>query len=911
MDHDIDIARALDTIAEEISTKNMHSELPFELQFYNEGGKELSDQLITTLRAAMRAWVVKQDLENRIFRIARMVIKYGDCFFQKTSDFKKWRFIAPRDILGIEIDEMGVIVAYHVRKGVVDGRTASLNYQTDVIPAAGIIHFTLSDSMGPSAPFGESVLAPIVRTFRQLGMLEDSMLIYRIVRAPERRVFYVDVGNMPAQRVQQYLDKIKNDIRQKRTPNGADANNPVVDGSYNPQCLTLDTRIPLLDGRTLSLSQMIVEHEGGKQNWVYSCDPLTGEVVPGIVSWAGVTRKNAQLVKITLDSGEVITCTPDHKFPVFGKGFVEAQDLQSDYSLISFNTRDKSLSADADRSYQQVFDHATNEWRFTHRLVAEYFSGTEVCPAFTHNDVYAVLPKTTVHHVDYDRRNNEPTNLVWMHKKDHFQFHSDNKKKYWSEMSVEQRAVLSEKVSVGLKRYFATRPAEEKAAHSVRSAETFTKFWDEFRGTERHAEMNKKAQLTKAARRAAGVKYINHGNTKFNGTQPLSVSRMTLGVIVDILKSADLNLKEFMEAANANEKAIALLKQDNMLTGEFTVSKFGGTFTAKTMKCIYDTYGYRNWKHFKECALQYNHKVVSVEFLTESQDTGCITVDGDHVYHDHHTFALESGVFTRNSMQEDFFFPVTANGRGSRVETLPGGTGLGENADLLYFQEKIFRGLRVPMSYMMSKDGAGGGVYNDGKVGVAFIEEMRFANYVKRFQNKIEHVFTQQFKDFLKSSQIKVDSDIFTLRLPDPQNFALYRQAALDAELINTFNSADNIKYLSKQFILQRYLGLTDEEIKQNEELLMNERSIIEGAEVPTSQQMYDPAVYENREAVKVEAPEPEAPPEEAPPEEDIPPEEAPPEEPPADETPEVDLTAEEPPEEEAPKEKPAKEPKP
>ena len=112
MDHDIDIARALDTIAEEISTKNMHSELPFELQFYNEGGKELSDQLITTLRAAMRAWVVKQDLENRIFRIARMVIKYGDCFFQKTSDFKKWRFIAPRDILGIEIDEMGVIVAY-------------------------------------------------------------------------------------------------------------------------------------------------------------------------------------------------------------------------------------------------------------------------------------------------------------------------------------------------------------------------------------------------------------------------------------------------------------------------------------------------------------------------------------------------------------------------------------------------------------------------------------------------------------------------------------------------------------------------------------------------------------------------------------------------------------------------------
>jgi DNA gyrase subunit B len=54
---------------------------------------------------------------------------------------------------------------------------------------------------------------------------------------------------------------------------------------------------------------------------------LTGEFAPGKITWAGVSRPDAQVMRITLDNGETVTCTPDHKFPVWNKGLVKAEEL--------------------------------------------------------------------------------------------------------------------------------------------------------------------------------------------------------------------------------------------------------------------------------------------------------------------------------------------------------------------------------------------------------------------------------------------------------------------------------------------------------------------------------------------------------------------------------------------------------
>jgi hypothetical protein len=220
-------------------------------------------------------------------------------------------------------------------------------------------------------------------------------------------------------------------------------------------------------------------------------------------------------------------------------------------------------------------------------------------------------------------------------------------------------------------------------------------------------------------------------------------------------------------------------------------------------------------------------------------DVGCITVDGEHKYHTHHTFALEAGVFTKNSMMEDYFFSQGTSGRGSRVETLAGGAGLDQLADLEYFKKGLLAGLRVPTSYINGSDG-GGSQYNDGKVGVAYIEELRFANMIKRYQLNFEETYNQQFKLYLKHSGIVADDNIFDIRLPDPQNFALYRQSAINSELISTFAQADGIKYLSKRFILDKFLCLTEDEKQINEMLVRQERGLGEEDDDDAVRKIYD-----------------------------------------------------------------------
>jgi hypothetical protein len=148
-----------------------------------------------------------------------------------------------------------------------------------------------------------------------------------------------------------------------------------------------------------------------------------------------------------------------------------------------------------------------------------------------------------------------------------------------------------------------------------------------------------------------------------------------------------------------------------------------------------------------------------------------------------------------------------------------------------------------------------GSTVNDGKVGVAYMEERIFANYVMRLQAQIQEVFDEQFKTYLKVTGINIDSELFKLKLAEPQNFALYRQAALDTDLIAAFKSIEDTPFMSKRFMMKRYLGLTEDDIQINEALLAQERKIEDVLAVDKIQQTYDPQVYENREKVQVEQP--------------------------------------------------------
>ena len=175
------------------------------------------------------------------------------------------------------------------------------------------------------------------------------------------------------------------------------------------------------------------------------------------------------------------------------------------------------------------------------------------------------------------------------------------------------------------------------------------------------------------------------------------------------------------------------------------------------------------------------------------------------------------------SSNEDYFFPQTAEGRGSKVDTLPGGTNLGEITDLRYFTNKLFRALRIPASYLPTTIDEAPNTVSDGKVGTAYIQELRFNEYCKRLQSSIIESFDTEFKLWLSSMGINIDSSVFELKFNSPQNFAAYRQSELDTARVSTFATLQEVPYLSKRFAMKRFLGMTQEEITENEQLWKEE----------------------------------------------------------------------------------------
>ena len=197
------------------------------------------------------------------------------------------------------------------------------------------------------------------------------------------------------------------------------------------------------------------------------------------------------------------------------------------------------------------------------------------------------------------------------------------------------------------------------------------------------------------------------------------------------------------------------------------------------------------------------------------------------------------------SINEDYFFPQTAEGRGSKVEILQGGQNLGEIDDLRYFTNKLFRALRIPSSYLPTGSDDGGSNFNDGRVGTAYIQELRFNKYCERLQSLLNEPFDTEFKLYLHNEGINVDNNIFELKFNPPQNFASYRQAEMDTARVNTFNTMMAIPYISKRFAMERFLGLTKEEIAQNA-TQWKEENVDEGVALNASSELRGAGITAN-----------------------------------------------------------------
>jgi len=478
MDSDSEVNAALDILAEFCTQINGENGTPFEIFFKDNA----TQPEIKVLRKYLQQWTKLNKFNNRIFKIVRNAFKFGDCFFVRDPETQQWMYIDPAKIdkiivnesdgkvpeqyiirdLNINLQNLTVtqinpsniagtpggtnyMVAGAQQRGMVGsvpttaGNRFQMNQNQYAIDAKHVIHLSMSEGLDENFPFGNSLLESIFKVYKQKELLEDSIIIYRVQRAPERRVFYIDVGNMPSHLAMGFVERVKNEVNQRRIPS-------LTGGGT---CLDMSTRIPLLDGRTLSIYELESEFQKGKINWAYSCNPETGEMVPGKITWAGSTRKQTRALKLILDNGKEIIATPDHKFPIIGKGFVEAKDIVvNEDSLISFNTRLYSINEKNninDPQYYQVYDHSDNTWKFVHRTVAKYFKNINQHVEYIYNEEYANDRKNVIHHLDLNKYNNSPENLVFMNGLDHFRFHSEQSKYFWNNLSEDRKQEINKK----------------------------------------------------------------------------------------------------------------------------------------------------------------------------------------------------------------------------------------------------------------------------------------------------------------------------------------------------------------------------------------------------------------------------------------------------------------------------------
>jgi hypothetical protein len=149
---------------------------------------------------------------------------------------------------------------------------------------------------------------------------------------------------------------------------------------------------------------------------------------------------------------------------------------------------------------------------------------------------------------------------------------------------------------------------------------------------------------------------------------------------------------------------------------------------------------------------------------------------------------------------------------------------------------KLFRGLRIPSSYLPTGAEDGQQQYNDGRVGTAYIQELRFNKYCARLQSMLAGTFDEEFKLWIKQKGYNIDNSMFEIKLNPPQNFAQYRQTEMDQARVNTFTAVAELPYMSKRFALKRYLGLTEEEMARNADLWAEENNIPQNKQTKNAQ---------------------------------------------------------------------------
>lgn len=298
-------------------------------------------------------FVNRLNLQVTAQMIIRAMCKYGNQYMlldiDKSLGVKGWRQLPVGEVErienGIQNPYGGVQSVNMSTKNVSNVDTTTKFLWTsetggELVPFRNwqIAHFRLlHNSM--FLPYGVSMLSAARRHFRMLALMEDMMLIYRLERSMERRIYKIFVGSLDDDDIPAYVEEIANQF--KRTPI-VDPLTGQLDLRKNILPVWKKTPIPLLDGRTITIEELAKEYESGKINYVYSVQDETHKIVPGKVVWCGKNYTAENMYKITLDDDTYMVMAGEHEVIMRDGSKKRADELVVGESVMPF----KNISDD-------------------------------------------------------------------------------------------------------------------------------------------------------------------------------------------------------------------------------------------------------------------------------------------------------------------------------------------------------------------------------------------------------------------------------------------------------------------------------------------------------------------------------------------------------------------------------------
>lgn len=235
MEYTPEIASALDIYADEMTNHSAMSPL-MTIDCNNEEIKGILSALYFNI----------MNIEYNIFGWCRTMCKYGDFFLYLDID----EVLGIKSVIGLpgqEVERLEGEDKTNPNYCQFQWNSAGLTFENWQIG-----HFRILGN-DKYTPYGTSVLEPARRIWRQLTLIEDAMMAYRIVRSPERRVFYIDVGNIPPQDIEQYMQKVMTSMKRNQV---VDPSSGRVDLRYNPMSVDEDYFIPTRAGSSSKVESL-------------------------------------------------------------------------------------------------------------------------------------------------------------------------------------------------------------------------------------------------------------------------------------------------------------------------------------------------------------------------------------------------------------------------------------------------------------------------------------------------------------------------------------------------------------------------------------------------------------------------------------------------------------------------------